>query len=60
MITRKSLIIRDVLYLVAVIILLMPNNIMMSDWLKGLIITLVITMRIWQHVAYYKQTGKIY
>ena len=51
---------RDVLYLAAAIILLMPNNIMMSDWLKGLIITLVITMRIWQHVAYYKQTGKIY
>ena len=58
---RNAMISRDVLYLALIVLVLLPGNIVwMSDWVKGLVITLAITMRVWQHVAYYKLTGKIY
>ncbi|RYE16900.1 MAG: hypothetical protein EOP51_24945 [Sphingobacteriales bacterium] len=59
--TRNSMIFRDLLYIALVVMLVLPGNVMgMNDWMKGLIITIAITVRVWQHIAYYKLTGKIY
>jgi len=49
------------MYAALVVILLLPSNpIGVSPTLKIILIVLAIGTRVWQHVNYYKQTGKIY
>ncbi len=58
---KLSLIIRDALYVIIIGLLLLPSN--PGDlpvWVKILLIVIAIAQRTWQHVVYYKQTGKIY
>jgi|GEM_PF-1635869 hypothetical protein len=61
MTVRGMMILRDVMYAALVVILLLPSNpIGVSPTLKIILIVLAIGTRVWQHVNYYKQTGKIY
>ncbi|MDB5005269.1 MAG: hypothetical protein JWQ34_3494 [Mucilaginibacter sp.] len=61
MTVRGMMILRDVLYAVLVVILLLPSNpIGVASTLRVVLIVLAIGTRVWQHVNYYKQTGKIY
>jgi len=56
---KYSLIIRDVLYAIIIGLLLIPGTDL--SWLvRTILIVLAIAQRVWQHVVYYKQTGKIY
>jgi len=59
--SKLSLIIRDVLYAIIIVLLLLPTNpTNLNIWLKILLIVIAVAQRTWQHVAYYKQTGRIY
>jgi hypothetical protein len=61
MTVRGMMILRDVMYVVLVVILLLPSNpIGVGSTLRVVLIVLAIGTRVWQHVNYYKQTGKIY
>lgn len=60
-ITKNSLIFRDVLYVVLLAIVFWPGSkVDMALWMKLIIVVLAIGTRVWQHVVYYKATGKIY
>jgi hypothetical protein len=58
------MIIRDVAYVVLITLLLLPGNLNpfpgISLAYKVLIAVLAVSTRIWQHVNYYKATGKLY
>lgn len=59
--TRNSLILRDVLYAVLIVLVLMPGSDLANlVWAKVCIVVFGVAQRIWQHVTYYKLTGKIY
>ena len=59
--SKLSLIIRDVLYAIIIVLLLLTTNpTNLNIWLKILLIVIAVAQRTWQHVAYYKQTGRIY
>ncbi|RCH54593.1 hypothetical protein DJ568_12295 [Mucilaginibacter hurinus] len=59
--TRTSMIFRDILYALMITLLLVPGNVPgLPIWLKVLIIVMAVGMRVWQHVVYYRLTGKIY
>jgi hypothetical protein len=61
MATKYTIIFRDVLYAIIIALLLLPSNPTdMSALVKVILIVLAIAQRVWQHVTYYKQTGKIY
>jgi len=61
MVTKASLIFRDVMYAVLVVVLLLPSNpLNVTNIMRVLAVVFAIGVRIWQHVTYYKQTGKIY
>ena len=61
MISRVSLIMRDVLYGALIVILFLPSSgLIINVWLKVFIIIIAVAQRVWQHVTYYKSTGKIY
>jgi hypothetical protein len=61
MTTKTMLIIRDVLYVIMVVILLLPANPLgLSLTIRIGISVLAIATRVWQHINYYKATGKIY
>lgn len=61
MVTKGALIFRDITYIALVVIILLPTNPLgISVWIKIFIIIIAIAQRIWQHVSYYKVTGKIY
>jgi sterol desaturase/sphingolipid hydroxylase (fatty acid hydroxylase superfamily) len=61
MISKTSLIFRDITYTALIIIVLLPSNpIGISNWVKVFIIVVAIVQRVWQHYNYYKATGKIY
>ena len=56
--------IRDAVYAIVIIALLLPDNLNIFTGIdfvyKALIAFLMFSTRIWQHVNYYKATGKIY
>ena len=55
------MIIRDVAYAILVVLLLLPvSPVPLSLTVRILVAALAIATRVWQHVNYYKQTGKIY
>lgn len=56
---RYSLIIRDVLYAIVIGLLLIPGA-DLSWAVRIILIVVAIAQRVWQHVVYYKQVGKIY
>jgi hypothetical protein len=59
--TTKAMIIRDILYAVMVVILLLPlSPVPLSLLIRAGIAVFFIAARVWQHVNYYKATGKIY
>lgn len=59
--SRTSLILRDIMYAVLIVTLLLPSNALgLSLLVKILVIVAAIGVRLWQHVNYYKETGKIY
>jgi len=61
MISKGMMIFRDILYTILIVVLLLPSNpIGVNPVLKMLFIVIAVGSRIWQHVNYYKQTGKIY
>jgi len=61
MVTKRMLIIRDVMYAVLVVIILLPANPLgVTPLFKILLIIIAVGTRLWQHVNYYKETGKIY
>ena len=56
---KYSLIIRDILYAIVIGLLLIPGTDL--SWVVRIaLIVLAIAQRVWQHVVYYKQVGKIY
>ena len=55
------MIIRDVMYAILVVLLLMPvSPLPLSLTVRVGLSILAIATRVWQHVNYYKATGKIY
>ncbi|MDB4924320.1 hypothetical protein [Mucilaginibacter sp.] len=61
MITKGMLIFRDVMYAILIVVILLPvNPLGLAPLAKILVTVFAIGVRIWQHVNYYKQTGKIY
>jgi uncharacterized membrane protein YqjE len=61
MTSKGMLIFRDVTYSILVILLLWPSNPLgITPLFKILLIAIAVGVRVWQHVNYYKQTGKIY
>jgi hypothetical protein len=55
------MIVRDVSYAILVVILLLPSNsFKLADPLRIILCVFAVGVRVWQHVNYYKQTGKIY
>jgi len=61
MVSKTSLIFRDITYTILIIMVLLPSNpIGISDFIKVFIIVGAIAQRVWQHFNYYKATGKIY
>lgn len=58
------MIIRDVMYAAVIILILLPGDLNpfpgISFLYKILIAVIGVSIRIWQHVNYYKATGKIY
>ena len=55
------MIVRDVLYLLLAYLLLQPSNpLKMILVFRILMAVFLIGVRVWQHVNYYKKTGKIY
>jgi len=55
------MIVRDVSYLILVVILLLPSNPLgIGNVARTLICVFAVAVRVWQHVSYYRQTGKIY
>ncbi|MCC8425297.1 hypothetical protein [Mucilaginibacter sp. UR6-11] len=58
---RTMMIIRDVMYTILVVLLLLPlSPVPLSLTVRILIAVLAIATRVWQHINYYKATGKIY
>jgi len=61
---KTMMIIRDVMYTVLIILLLLPGDLNpfpgINITYKILIAILALGTRVWQHVNYYKATGKIY
>lgn len=61
---KTMMIIRDVLYAIMIVLLLLPGHLNpfpgINITYKILIAFLAFSTRIWQHVNYYKATGKIY
>ena len=56
---RYSLIIRDVLYAIVIgVMLVFGNDLPLVT--RIVVVVLAIAQRVWQHVVYYKQVGKIY
>ncbi|GAA4334114.1 hypothetical protein GCM10023149_41280 [Mucilaginibacter gynuensis] len=61
MLTKNSMIFRDCLYALLVAIILWPtSDLKMELWMKIVVVVIAVAQRIWQHVNYYKLTGKIY
>jgi len=61
MVTKASLIFRDIMYGILIVVLLLPSNpLRVTIIMKVLAVVFAIAVRVWQHVTYYKQTGKIY
>jgi hypothetical protein len=61
MVSRNSIIIRDLLYAAIIVILLVfTKSTDLSVPVRVLLIAIGVASRVWQHVTYYKQTGKIY
>jgi len=61
MVTKTAMIFRDVLYAIVIVLLLLPTNpIDMSMPVRILLIAIAVAQRVWQHMTYYKVTGKIY
>ena len=62
MTTNKTmLIVRDVMYAILIVIILLPSNPLgLTVLFKIIAVVFAVVVRIWQHVSYYKQTGKIY
>ncbi|TSJ44281.1 hypothetical protein FO440_08925 [Mucilaginibacter corticis] len=59
--TRTMMILRDVAYAILVVLLLLPvSPLPLSLTVRVLIAALAVATRVWQHITYYKQTGKIY
>ncbi|MFD2144825.1 hypothetical protein [Mucilaginibacter antarcticus] len=59
--SRTSMILRDVLYTAMAVMLIMPGSpLEMSISIRLIIAVLIIATRVWQHINYYKATGKIY
>lgn len=58
------MIIRDVMYAVIIVALLLPGDLNPFPGInfayKILLSVIGVSIRIWQHVNYYKATGKIY
>jgi len=61
---KTMMIIRDVTYTIVIVLLLLPGDLNafpgISLAYKILIAILGVAIRVWQHVNYYKATGKIY
>jgi hypothetical protein len=58
---KGNLILRDVLYAIIIGVLLIPTNPGdLSILVRVILIVLALAQRTWQHMVYYKQTGKIY
>jgi hypothetical protein len=61
MTAKAWMILRDVMYTILVVLLLLPvSPVPLSFTVRILIAILAITTRVWQHINYYKATGKIY
>ncbi len=61
MTTKGIMIFRDVLYAIVVALLLLRSNPLgIAPLWKILFIGMAVGVRVWQHINYYKQTGKIY
>ncbi|HTH82952.1 MAG TPA: hypothetical protein VL490_08445 [Mucilaginibacter sp.] len=59
--SKITMIVRDVSYLILVVILLLPSNPLgIGNVARTLICVFAVAVRVWQHVSYYRQTGKIY
>jgi len=56
---KYTLIIRDVLYAIIIALLLFAGT-DLSTPVRVILIVLAVAQRVWQHVVYYKQVGKIY
>jgi hypothetical protein len=56
----KGMVIFGDIFTVLVIVWLSSNLIGLTPLLKMPFIVIVVGSRIWQHIKYYKQTGKIY
>ncbi|WP_214072016.1 hypothetical protein [Mucilaginibacter sp. dw_454] len=64
MTTKRMMIIRDIVYTILIIAFLLPGDLNpfagINFGFKILIAFLMLSTRIFQHVNYYKATGKIY
>jgi hypothetical protein len=61
MTARTMMIIRDVMYTILVVLLLLPANPLgLAFNVRIGLAILAVAVRVWQHYNYYKQTGKIY
>jgi hypothetical protein len=61
MTTKGMLIFRDITYAILIILIWLPANPLVIPIIgKALITIAAVGLRVWQHVNYYKQTGKIY
>ena len=61
MATKYKLILIDILYAVVIALLLIPSGPGdLSLLARVLIILLAVSTRVWQHITYYRQTGRIY
>jgi len=59
--SKGVLIVRDILYMILVIVLLLPGNPLgMSSLVRILFVIFAIGSSVWRHIVYYKATGKIY
>ena len=60
-VNRTIMIVRDISYAVLIVILLLPSNPLgISEVPRILICVFAVAVRVWQHIGYYRQTGKIY
>ncbi|MBC7400958.1 MAG: hypothetical protein H7289_13530 [Mucilaginibacter sp.] len=61
MTAKGWMILRDVMYTILVVLLLMPNSPLdLSLGVRIGLAILAVAVRVWQHYNYYKETGKIY
>lgn len=64
MTAKGWMILRDVTYAILVVLLLLPGDYNPFPGIeltyKIILVVLAVGVRVWQHVNYYKETGKIY